>query len=113
MNVKVHATAGTGLTRKQAARFLMHASLGATLAEIDHVAELGFEAWIDEQFALTPSQSHLEAREHREAGRHFEIHQAWWRQILTGKDLLRQRLAVALTEFFVVSEVAIESVPWK
>jgi uncharacterized protein (DUF1800 family) len=113
MNAVLSPSAGTRPTRQEAARFLMHASLGASLADIDRVAELGFESWIDEQFALPPSQSHLEVREHREAGRHFEMHHAWWRQVLTGKDLLRQRLAVALTEFFVVSEVAIEFVPWE
>jgi uncharacterized protein (DUF1800 family) len=113
MNAALSPPAATLPTRKEAARFLMHASLGASLAEIERVTELGFEGWIDEQFALPPSQSHLEVREHREAGRHFEMHQAWWRQVLTGKDLLRQRLAFALTEFFVVSEVAIEFVPWE
>lgn len=41
------------------------------------------------------------------------MHHAWWRQILTGKDALRHRLAVALSEIFVVSEVANEGIPWE
>jgi uncharacterized protein (DUF1800 family) len=100
-------------TRREAARFLMHATLGATTRDIDRVVAIGFEAWFDEQFQVEQSITYREVHEHRSAGRHFEMHQAWWRQILTGKDLLRQRLAVALTEFFVVSEVAIEFVPWE
>jgi hypothetical protein len=35
-----------------ASRFLSQASLGADLATMQHVADIGFEAWIDEQQAL-------------------------------------------------------------
>ena len=97
----------------QAARFLMQATLGATTAEITRVTEIGFEAWIDEQFRLEPSLTHLEVHAARLAGMHFEMHHAWWRQVLTAKDMLRHRLAVALSEIFVLSEVAIEFVPWE
>lgn len=100
-------------TPNQAARFLLHATLGPTPAEIRRVTEIGFEAWIDEQFALAPSQTHQEVQAARIAGLHFEMHHAWWRQVLTAPDVLRQRIAVALTEIFVISEVAIEFVPWE
>ncbi len=100
-------------TRPEAARFLQQATLGATSEEIARVSEIGFAAWIDEQFALPASLTHVEARRAREAGHHFEMHHAWWRQALTAPDLLRQRLAVALTEIFVVSETSIEFLPWE
>ena len=100
-------------TAEQAARFLMQATLGATSAEIAHVTEVGFEKWIDEQFALPSSLTHEEARRVRYAGGHFELHHAWWRQVLNAPDLLRQRLATALSEIFVVSEMAIEFLPWE
>jgi hypothetical protein len=35
-----------------ASRFLSQASLGADMATMQHVADIGFEAWIDEQLAL-------------------------------------------------------------
>ncbi len=98
---------------KQAARFLMQATLGATMKDIRTVAEIGCEAWIDEQFAIEPSVTFKEVHEYRLRGLHYEMHHAWWRQVLTANDLLRQRMAVALSEFFVVSEVAIEFVPWE
>lgn len=100
-------------TAEQAARFLMQATLGATSAEIHHVTEVGFENWIDEQFALPPSVTFEEARQVRNAGGHFELHHAWWRQVLNAPDLLRQRLATALSEIFVVSEMSIEFLPWE
>lgn len=106
-------SAATKPTRREASRFLLQATLGVTTEEIDRVCAIGFEAWIDEQFQIEASLTHEEAYKHRSAGEHFEMHHAWWRQILTGRDLLRQRVAVALTEIFVISEVAIEFVPWE
>ncbi|HVU35484.1 MAG TPA: DUF1800 family protein [Opitutaceae bacterium] len=107
------APTGARPSPADAARFLNQATLGATAAEITRVQELGFEAWIDDQFDREASLSHREAYARRAAGEHFELHHAWWRQILTGQDLLRQRIAYALTQIFVVSEVAIEFAPWE
>jgi uncharacterized protein (DUF1800 family) len=100
-------------TRGQAARFLMQATLGGCTADIDRVCSLGFEEWIEAQFRTEPSVTHEEVYRHRAAGEHFEMHHAWWRQVLTADDFLRQRMAVALSEIFVVSEMAIEFVPWE
>ena len=100
-------------TPKEAARFLMQATLGATTDDIAEVCALGFEAWIDAQFQIPTSIAHEEVRRHIAAGIPYQIHHAWWRQILTGRDLLRQRMAVALSEIFVISEVSINFVAWE
>ena len=42
-------------TRAQAARFLRQATFGATAAEIDRVAQIGYARWLDEQMALPPT----------------------------------------------------------
>ena len=113
MSLDEKAASGARPDRKSAARFLLQATLGGGTAEIDGVCSLGFERWIEAQFQTEPSITHEEVYRHRSAGMHFEMHHAWWRQVLTADDLLRQRMAVALTEIFVVSEVAIEFVPWE
>ncbi|MBS0633165.1 MAG: DUF1800 domain-containing protein [Verrucomicrobia bacterium] len=100
-------------TPAEAARFLLQATLGPTPDEIARVVEIGYEAWIDEQFELPPSIAHHEVHVARLAGLHFEVHHAWWRQVLNAPDALRHRLAVALSEIFVISEVAIEFVAWE
>jgi len=42
-----------------ASRFLAQATLGTNYEEIEHVANIGIEAWIDEQLAL-PVNSYME-----------------------------------------------------
>jgi len=100
-------------TKQTAARFLMQATLGAGSGDIERACSAGLEGWIEEQFQVAPSVTHEEVHRHRAAGEHYEMHHAWWRQVLTADDLLRQRIAVALTDVFVVSEMSIEFVPWE
>ncbi len=112
-----------GLTGKliDAGRFLAQATLGADRSTIDSVAKLGFETWIDLQFDVPPTyvqplmqeiydttyQRHLASGgdslnfadlPNRE---HFDY--AWWQVNMTNNDLLRHRVAFALSEIFVIS----------
>jgi len=92
-----------------AARFLGRASLGATLAGIDQVMQLGFEGWLNQQFALPTSgslwvwaQAHgfqVDAYKASDMG----MDQALWFRLLNAPDVLRQRVVLALSELFVVS----------
>ena len=112
-----------GLTGKliDAGRFLAQASLGADRSMIDSVAKLDFETWIDQQFELPPTYLQPLMQEiydstyqyHLAAGgdsldfpeiffsEHFDY--AWWQVNMTNDDLLRQRVAFALSEIFVIS----------
>lgn len=112
-----------GLTGKliDAGRFLAQATMGADRATIDSVAKLDFETWIDQQFALPPTYIRPLIQEiydttylrHLAAGgdsldfpelptnEHFDY--AWWQVNMTNDDLLRQRIAFALSEIFVIS----------
>jgi uncharacterized protein (DUF1800 family) len=114
---------GEGLTYEQmtASRFLAQATMGANLDRIHAINGTDFEAWIDDQFAV-PHYSLLEsAREvKREADEWFllnggdsleigfrpnwqEFQYAWWQDNVVNDDLLRQRIAFALSEIFVLS----------
>ncbi len=112
-----------GLTGKliDAGRFLAQATLGAERATIDSVATIGFEAWIDQQFEEPPTYIRPLIQEvydtsfqrflaaggdtmryaERPSNEHFDY--AWWQVNMTNDDLLRQRVAFALSEIFVIS----------
>ncbi len=83
-----------------AARFLEQASWGPDAASIAHVQAVGFGGWLDEQMAasvslLTPTtdtSNNLGPQQND-----FITH------ALTGPDQLRQRVAFALSQIFVVS----------
>lgn len=99
-------------TRSEAARFLTQASFGPTDAEVDRVVALGYGGWIDEQFAK-PQSSHRTSWEaqdlaSRNAGNtngigQDGIYNSFWRQAVAGEDQLRQRVAFALSQIFVIS----------
>jgi uncharacterized protein (DUF1800 family) len=103
-------------TRLEAARFLAQASFGATEAEIDRVMAIGYAPWIDEQLAMpaTPHahRLHWEARNTQLAaasanGRagQDQIFESFWKQAVTAPDQLRQRVAWAWSQIFVISLV--------
>jgi uncharacterized protein (DUF1800 family) len=97
-------------TRDEAARFLTQATFGPTDADIDRVMAVGYGAWINEQLAL-PTASHQATWEATDAalkaagsaGGHDQVYETFWRQALTGPDQLRQRVAFALSQIFVIS----------
>ncbi len=113
------------LTRAQASRFLLQASFGAgTVEEIDTVAALGREAWIDQQMALPPTltrpyidqikddfdngqpDASLSGYLINDAGGFVggsNYMTAWMRSALLGEDKLRQRVGFALSQILVAS----------
>lgn len=95
-----------------ASRFLIQASFGPTLEEIDRVRQLGYEAWIDDQFAQAPSRHlpYVLANANYDPTRPYPgtlTFNAWWSNSISGPDQLRQRVAFALSEIFVVSEYGV------
>ena len=106
----------------RAAQFLSHATFGPTQEMIEELAgrigQIGYrracEEWIDQQFAL-PMTSHAEVardifqadgREEDTQGVGMQLYryQAWWHIALTAEDQLRQRVAWALSQIFVISD---------
>lgn len=101
-----------------ASAFAAKATFGMTFAEIDSLAEESASDWLERQFLLpvgehSPIVADLVQR--RDAGEFEEYEEdieylllfrrlAWWHRTVTAGDLLRQRLAFALSEIFVVSD---------
>lgn len=98
-----------------ASRFLGQATLGAGYDEILAVKNIGYEAWIDDQFTkpatlILPKMNQVWDQVYAETGDpdlfgpwavHFNY--AWWDVNMQNQDLLRQRVAFALSEIMVVS----------
>lgn len=103
-------------------RFLRQASLGANYETIVAVANKGEENWLEEQFAIQPAFT-LEQyvkdltlwaldSTYTNGGdptriqpqRHY-WHFAWWKYVMSNEDLLRSRVALALSEILVISEL--------
>lgn len=93
-------------TVAQAARLLDQATFGPTLADIQHVQTVGLDPYITEQLTAVPTllpaisvpppticATNLIPCEQSE----------WWQAALTAQDQLRQRVAFALSEIFVIS----------
>jgi len=99
----------TGITKPQAFQFLNQVSFGATEAEANRVIAIGYEAWIDEQMRLPMSlqMNHMLALPKQPFGM-FELQRdrvdIFFRNALHGDDVLRQRVAFALSEIMVASD---------
>ncbi len=91
-------------TRAQAAAFLRQASFGPNVASMDRVVQVGYERWIDEQMALPASLQLPYLKSLSVAATQDDRVEAWLRFALKNDDQLRQRVAFALSEIFVVSE---------
>ncbi|MCG7547418.1 DUF1800 family protein [Pseudoalteromonas sp. Of7M-16] len=94
------------MTELQASALLQQATLGATLTEIQAATGLSEEEWLDQQILLEPTYHtpFLENYPDRENPSHINRIDAWWKASLSAPDQLRQRVAFALSEIFVVSD---------
>lgn len=91
----------------EAARFLTQATFGVTRASIARVKQIGYSAWIDEQFALpaTLHRPYLDGLNFagQAVGQNDRLDR-WWFVAAYAPDQLRQRMAFALTQILVVSD---------
>src|ERR1039458_9235911 len=100
------ASAQVQASLQSAARLLDQATFGPTLTDIAHVQTVGLQGYLNEQFALTPT---LEPDITTPpptlcATNTIPCQQAeWWQAALTAPDQLRQRVAFAMSEMFVIS----------
>ncbi len=89
-----------------AARLLDQATFGPTLTDIQHVETVGLLGYLNEQFAApTTIEPDITVPPPTLcATTTIPCQQAeWWQAALTGPDQLRQRVAFALSEMFVIS----------
>ena len=77
--------------------FLEQATFGPTPADIDHLEQVGFQQWFAEQLnaPVSPYTSHAQG--------FGTLQSDFFLNALSGPDQLRQRVAFALSEIFVIS----------
>lgn len=85
-------------------RLLTQATFGPDAASLARVLQVGNAAWIDEQINK-PVSLHRAAVANLGAQPENRL-AIWWQRALTAADQLRQRVAFALSEIFVISDVA-------
>jgi uncharacterized protein (DUF1800 family) len=89
-----------------ASRLLDQATFGPTLTDIQHVESVGLQAYLNEQFVTaTTLEPDIAAVPPALCTTNLiPCQQAeWWQNAITGPDQLRQRVAFAMSEMFVVS----------
>ena len=95
-------------TSAQSSKFLAQTTMGSSKADVDKVVSVGFDAWLTEQFALPRATAHwdwLVAGGYNAAANinsQNGFNNTIWRQLISGQDLLRQRIGIALANFLVI-----------
>lgn len=100
------SSAGAGpASRADAARFLIQSTFGPSESSIDELMALGsYEAWITQQLALPASLTEPYVVSTGNGSLSTSRHYIWWENAIRGNDQLRQRLAFAWSQIFVVSD---------
>jgi uncharacterized protein (DUF1800 family) len=115
-NAAAGSNGGSGAatpTAAEASRFLAQASMGADRSQIARVQSLGYDGWLDEQFAMAPSAtrvSWLTGKGYDALGVNNAYKNGFtgfdpshWQKLMASPDTLRQRVTMALSEIVVVS----------
>ena len=94
----------------EAARFLIQATYGPTYGEITALTNSSYEAWIDRQLSL-PATDHMNTgirlgffTRNRQVSTSAKRHAVWNRIAMDAPDQLRQRMAFALSQIFVIND---------
>jgi uncharacterized protein (DUF1800 family) len=100
-------------TDAEAARFLLQAQFSASPEDIASVRALGYAGWLSARFAAAPGQTGWDWLDERGYASNspttayydntYPAHFMIWKQLVTAPDALRQRIAFALSEIFVVA----------
>ena len=106
---RMPAQTPAAITNRAAARLLDQAAWGPTPASIAQLAQAGIASWLNQQFSLNtsdlPDQPVLASN--GQPNRDLTpIQAAFFQNAVTGQDQLRQRVAFALSQMWVVSSVS-------
>src|SRR5688572_3622274 len=93
----------------EAARFLLQAQGYATEADIKAVLAQGFLPWLAAQFDASKSETGWDWFNARASVSGVDFDNMVWAQLMASPDGMRKRLALALSEIFVVSGSEIDS----
>lgn len=105
------------ITTAEAFQFLNQSTFGATLDEAQEVIDLRYAAWIDQEMTKMASLQLPYLRGLPRPQNLGELHadrvDVWFRNSVDGDDQLRQRVAFALSEILVVSQLgALNNAPY-
>ncbi len=92
------------VTEVAAIRFLEQAGFGGTTEEIQRVMQLGFSGYLDEQFSM-PASVYADPQEGEST---YHVKDRFFNNAMNGQDQLRQRMAFALGQIFVVSSLKVD-----
>lgn len=109
-NTVTVAASSVGVANMRAnSRLLDQASWGPTIADLAHVQSVGLQGWINEQFAMPQTQIPLPPATLPSycSTTVACVQQSFFQNALNGPDQLRQRVAFALAQIFVISAVEI------
>jgi uncharacterized protein (DUF1800 family) len=99
------------ITTAEAFQFLNQATFGATQDEAQRVINMRYEAWIDDQLGKPVSLQlpHVQSLPLPQFIGQLQNDRVdiWFRNALNGEDQLRQRVAFALSEIMVVSQLGV------
>ncbi len=90
------------MSKEEAFRLLEQTSFGARLKDIDAISGKGPEFWLDDQMSK-PATFMSDGLRQSKNDRWNEYINVWWRHAVNADDQLRQRVAFALSEIFVIS----------
>jgi uncharacterized protein (DUF1800 family) len=102
----------SGISQSQASRFLQHAQFSARYDDIKAVQTLGYGPWLAQAMSLPNSLGGWEwlrakgydaINEHEYFFKDNLTNYMVWYQVMASPDPVRRRIALALSEFFVVS----------
>jgi uncharacterized protein (DUF1800 family) len=121
------------VTPEDAVRFLDQATFGATDADVHHLSQIGYQAWLNEQFSM-PQTLHEPIVEQalvvnnpacgsdlkcntslflQNNESEIYVENAFWQTATAASDQLRQRMQYALSEQFVITGTtpAVQNMP--
>ena len=97
-------------TQPEASRFLAQASMGANQNSIEYVSANGYPRWLEQQMQIAYGSAHqdylvsvIAGLSSGEGPQDSHVMNTFWKQAATAQDQLRQRVAFALSQIFVVS----------
>lgn len=99
------SAAEPAVSSRGAARLLQQASWGPTPQSIQEVQQLGMSQWIDQQFTIPATKLDIGTPDDKGRYQFRPVQSQFFANTVTSKDQLRQRVAFALSQIWVVSAV--------
>lgn len=101
-------------TQAEASRFLAQAGFAASTEDIGIVSAIGYEKWLNQQFALPLSKpsawSWIQTQAQGGPVGGGQIDATLWRRLISAPDQLRQRVVLALSEILVIAAGQLDGV---